>query len=107
VRSFFADPYRNSESVDRFYRVLERAAHAKARDEAGRPADERDIEFSDYFPKVSKELSDLGGERAAIQQDPGLSPGKKRELMDEIDREMADMAREALEEYDAYGSAKR
>jgi hypothetical protein len=102
VRSFTADPYRNSEYVDRFYRTLERAKHAKTRYEAGRGEAGKDALFADYFSKVSRRLSDIRKDRAMVQQHPGFSPKEKRERMDQYDKYMADIAREALEEYDGY-----
>ena len=105
ISSFTADPYRNSEYVDRFYRVFERAKHAETRYEAGRGEAGKDALFADYFSKVSRQLSDIRKNRALVQQDAGLSPLEKRELMDQYDKDMADIARKALAKYDGYDGA--
>ena len=103
--SFTADPYRNSEYVDRFYRVFERAKHAKTRYEAGRGEAGKDALFANYFSKVSRRLSGIRKSRALVQQDADMSPREKRELMDQYDKYIADIAREALAKYDGYEGA--
>jgi hypothetical protein len=106
LQSFTADPYRNSEYVDRFYRVAERTKHAKTRYEAGRGEAGKDVRFADYFSNKSWQLSDIRKGRALVQQATTLSPQEKRERMDELDKRMANIAREVLEEYDGYEGAR-
>jgi hypothetical protein len=103
VRSLFADPYRNSESVDRFYEVAERIDHAEIRHKAGKGGDARDLRFAKLFSNASRALSEARKKRAAIQQSPGLTPEQKRSRLDNIDRHMTGIARSALKRYDGAG----
>lgn len=108
IRSSFSQPYRNSESIDRFYELAERTSREKIRYETKRKAGEqaevgKDLRFASQFASVSKSLSDLRRQRAAIQQHPSLSPASKRKYLDEMDERMVDLARGVLERYDKYG----
>lgn len=109
IRTSFSQPYRNSESIDRFYEVAEQTNRAKIRYETKRKAGEKaeagkDLRFAQQFARASKSLSDLRKQRAAIQQHPSLSPASKRKYLDKMDEQMADLAREVLERYDKYGN---
>jgi hypothetical protein len=104
IRSFFTDPYRNSESIDRFYEIAELTGHAKTRYESGREGAGKDARFAEFFSKASRHLSEVRKTRAETQQSPYLSPGEKRKRLDNIDKYMVGVARNALKQYDGYRS---
>jgi hypothetical protein len=101
VRSFFTDPYRSSESMDRFYEISELTGHAKTRYEAGKPYEAKDARFAKFFSDASRHLASVRKDRSAVQQDPRLSPDEKRKRLDSIDKYMTGVARNALKWYDS------
>ena len=108
VQAPFADPYRNSESIDRFYEVAEQTRDERTRYETQRQAGERvtpgrDVQYAKLFADQSRILSQLRRQRAAMQEHPRMSQEQKEERTRAIDRRMIDLARQTLERYDNAG----
>lgn len=104
ARSIFANPYRNSESMDRFYELMERTSHARTRFTArrGEGGVNKDVRFAGLFSDAGKQIAGMRKARAAIQQNPNMDPQEKRYRMDVLDALMVDVARKALETYDRF-----
>jgi hypothetical protein len=102
VRTLFTNPYRNAESIDRFYKVLEESNHDKAMYRARKIEINKNVRINEHLTGAANRLSKFRQLRAEVQQAPNMPPREKRERMDEIDRRMADIAQKALEDYDKY-----
>ncbi len=104
ARSLFASPYRNSESMDRFYELSEQTNHSMMRYQVnhGRGGITKEARFAGVFESTGKQIAGMRKARAVIQQNPNMDPHEKRYRMDVLDALMIDVARKALTAYDGF-----
>lgn len=105
IRSFFIDPSRTNESIERFYELANRTETAKngylARGKMGRTEKaDKDVMFAKMFQKVRQDLSEINGAIAAVQEDKSLPPSQKRKRIDDLRRKAIFAAKWALGQYD-------
>jgi len=105
IRSFFINPLRGAEPVNRFHDLADEAARARNGFERERIAGRevtptKLVRMADMFASASRDISRLRRDREAIRLHPDMEPRAKRERMDEIDRRIIIVAREALRRYD-------
>jgi hypothetical protein len=88
--------------IDRFYEVANRTEKARNGYAMwGRgTAPDKDAKFAKLFSQARRKLSELNQTRTQIQQHASMSPQKKREKMDEIEKRAVQLARRALASYD-------
>ena len=108
IRAFFIDPYRTSESIERFYELADRTEKAdngySARASAGYAGiPNKNIMLADVFRKERRTLSQYNQAIAAVQENKSLSPDKKRENIDRLRKAAVSIARQMVELYDHYG----
>jgi hypothetical protein len=102
IRAFTHTPYHSSESIGRFYDLARQTDYALTRYRAsgGAMGISKDVSFAGLFAGTGRQLAGMRRARAEIQQHPGLPRKEKRERMDQIDKQMAELARQVLKVYD-------
>ena len=105
VNAFMVDSTGGGQIMTDFYDTLDELTKernsAKRNQEGYKQGDEVDYEREDdykYLNKTSREISDLRNEYREIQSSYDLSPEDKRTQLDQLDREMNELARRALVE---------
>lgn len=95
VNAFTVDTTGGGQIMTDFYDTLDRLR--KANNSAKRNEVDYDrVDHYKYLNKTSLAISDLRNEYRAIQSDYSMSPAAKRSALDELDRQMNELAREAL-----------
>ena len=107
IRSFFIDPSRTNESIERFYELATRTETAKngylARRKAGETGKaDREVMLAKMFQKVKQDLSEINGAIAAVQEDKGLPPSQKRKRINDLRGKAILAAKWALVQYDRH-----
>jgi len=105
ISRFTVDPYRSSESINRFYDIREKTETAKngfkaLAKQGERGEVSRDVKAAKMFEKAGKRLSELNKDIARIREAKGVSPEKKRERIDRIQLERNRLAERILAQYD-------
>jgi hypothetical protein len=105
IKAVIQEPYRQAQSIDDFYKYLDRlerkAAATKKYQEAGKPVPpvyRYDPEELRYARRVARELSELRKQHKAVFMSRELSPEKKKEILKKIDMMMINLVRGALGE---------
>jgi hypothetical protein len=84
------------DAIDKLTKERNSAKRNQSGYEEGDDVDYERAEDYKYINKVSREISDLRNEYRAIQGDYNMTPQEKRRQLDELDRQMNQLAREAL-----------
>ncbi|GHV34841.1 hypothetical protein FACS1894187_06270 [Synergistales bacterium] len=98
IQRFTADPYKNNEYVDQFYELSDWITKTVNGAKKGGEYEKRDAANAKRFSDAQRNISGLNRERAAIQA-RNDTPENKRRRMDNIDRQVASIARRAVEAY--------